>query len=273
MPFDPAHEAHAIDRVSASVLFGPTPPLTTTEWLPVLMATHAIAQDVGFGTYQEGMAAQFSLNNEPGIMASATTNVHSLGAGFRLADQEGRPLAEFMAFRGEIRVDVFAYVRWNGFCDLLRSILPSLIERYPKRFIISQAKLEYWDRFESPNARSPWSDLFQGNHRLPPWVLTQPDNWHVHMGWFETGPDGKRRLLNLNVDNIDARRPDGQSIQTSNVYTLAVATNEALPAADSMEPLFTSFEDLHDASKQAVASVLTLEMQKRISLFAEPEEA
>ena len=72
MPFNPAHEAHAIDRVSATVIFSPDP-LTTAEWLPVLLATHSIAEKSGFKDFQEGIVASFVLATQPGIMATATT--------------------------------------------------------------------------------------------------------------------------------------------------------------------------------------------------------
>ncbi len=57
MPFVPVHDAHAIDRVSATILF--SAPVASDDWLPILLKGHGVAKDIGFPKFQESLTAAF----------------------------------------------------------------------------------------------------------------------------------------------------------------------------------------------------------------------
>lgn len=269
MSFVPVHEAHAIDRVSATVLF--SAPVASDDWLPILVKAHGVAKDIGFPKFQESFTASFSATADAGTPAVATTQVFSVGGGFQLEDA-GKQLAEFVVYRNAVRIDLRTYVRWNGYRELLSSILHPLVSAYPQSTSIAQLKLEYWDRFVSPDQRSQWSELFRSDGRLPGWTTQGTDNWHTYMGWFEGEEGGRRSLVNLHVDTINQPFEDGGlPVQTANLYTLTATIGTPVTIAEEpIEKLLTRFDDLHTISKKAIATVLAASMQERISLFAEP---
>ena len=87
------------------------------------------------------------------------------------------------------------------------------------------------------------------------------------MGWFENTDDGRRRLLNIKIDNTDQLSQEGRPIQSAALYTLVATMGEVLPIDVAVETMLSRFDELHLASKDAVGSVLTPVMQNRISLF------
>lgn len=271
MPFAPAHQAHAIDKVTATITLGGAV-VQSDDWLRVLQATLAFGQSRGFTSFAEGVAAAFNVSQAaPGVWPlEARTQMLSIGVGFKRLDDSGRPLVEFLVNRNEIRVDLHAYVRWQGFLALVLDLSSALLPAYPAGLPVAQLKLEYWDRFLTADPHPVWSEVFRADGRLAAWTIASTNHWHTYMGWFDV-KDGRKRLVNLHVDTIDQPTESGLLHRAANIYTMTATVNGAFPSAEAATALGPRLTDLHDLSKLAVGQVLNPAMQERISLFAQPE--
>jgi uncharacterized protein (TIGR04255 family) len=271
MSFAPAHQAHAIDKATATLTLG-SAVVQSDDWLRVLQATLAFGQSRGFTSFAEGVAAAFNVAQAaPGQWpVEARTQMLSIGVGFKRLDDSGRPLVEFLVNRNEIRVDLYAYVRWKGFIALVLDLTSALLPAYPADLLVTQLKLEYWDRFLTADPQPVWSEVFRADRRLAAWAIASTDHWHTYMGWFDV-EDGRKRLVNLHVDTNDQAAESGSPHRAANIYTMTATLNEAFPSADAATALGSRFSDLHALSKRAIGDVLNPAMQERISLFAQPE--
>lgn len=265
MVFVPIHDAHAIDKVTATLVLGGAP-VTANHWLPILESVTKLGRELEFPDFHELLAASFSMDQAPETAPQARTQVQSAGIGFRRLGANGLPLLGFAILRNELRVDSHAYVRWAGFQDLALRIFRSVLPAFPAHVAVSNVRLEYWDRFVNRQQRLPWTDVFRTDGRLPKWFAEGTANWHAYLGWFDEQLP-YRRLVNVHVDTLDHPQPDGGVWQTANLYTLTASAGEPMPlnlAIDSIEPML---DELHNLSKQSVQSLLSDSMQERISLF------
>ena len=271
MAFFPAHEAHAIDKVSATITLDGAP-IKSDDWLKVILATAELGKDRGFSSFSEGIGAAFSVGQPtPGALPlEARTQLFSIGVGFKRSGSDGKPLVEFMVQRNEIKVDLHAYVRWQGFRELVLDITSSILPVFPSSVSVSPIKLEYWDRFVSASGQSAWSELFRTDKGLAAWTSSGSDLWHTHMGWFDI-KDSRRRLVNLHIDTLDQAGEGGTLQKTAHVYTMTSTVGESFSPSEAATVLATRLDELHEVSKSAVGDVLSPTMQERISLFGKPE--
>ena len=159
-----------------------------------------------------------------------------------------------------------AYVRWSGFRELVLDLLPPILGAFPPDWPVAQIKLEYWDRFVSPDGRASWAEVIRADGRLPAWVTESQTDWHSHVGWFDQA-GARQRLINVNVDTLNEANEKGEQIQTVRIHTLT-ATVERLEAANAVsKSIAAQIDELHLLSKVTVRDVLSASMAERISLF------
>jgi uncharacterized protein (TIGR04255 family) len=270
MPFVPAHEAHAIDKASATISLG-GPSVQSDDWLKILLTTAELGKSRKFTHFTEGVGATFSVvHTDPagGWPIEARTQMHSVGAGFRRQSADGRSLVEFLVNRNEVRIDLFAYVRWTGFRALILDIAQTILPTFPSQSVVGQIKLEYWDRFVDADEQGKWADVFRSDGRLAPWTTASNQHWHSYMGWFDVTA-ARKRLVNLHIDTADEPVERGTR-RAARVYTSTSTYGDNFGVADR-QGLEERLNDLHQLSKAALGDVLSNSMQSAITLFSDTE--
>ncbi|MEE1655733.1 TIGR04255 family protein [Microvirga sp. CF3062] len=269
--FVPAHAAHSIDHVSASVAFNGY--LSGTDWLQVLLAAESCARELDLPIYADAIGAQVipdSPSPGDGRPAAFNMSVSGIGGTFRSAD-ESIPQG-FQFTRSELRVETSAYVRWQGFAEFLNQILTSVLPGYVDHIPIGQIRLEYRDRYiqrvglERANLPA-WGQVIKASSFMPVFGTNRIEPWHSHVGWFEAHDEDRRRLVNLNVDtNENFQYSPTELERTIFVHSLVGLQGPFTREHTRSELVSKEFFLLHERSKSVLSSILTESMQKSISL-------
>lgn len=250
--FEPAHEAHAIDKVSVSITFSSF--ILGAPWLAVIFAAAAFSSDHDL-TYVVDPLPNDAMPGSPA------------GISFSNMSSDGKPLVELILYRNEIKINSYSYIRWKGFIEFIQDVSNSILTQCPNDIPVYQITLEYWDRFISVTPTDPWSQVFAPGGRLPDLSVREHGPWHAYLGWFEPF-DAHRVLINVHVDTLDQSEPSGGPLRSAFIYTMVALRFEA--GTPTIQAILASQANelgrLHDLSKCVTGMLLTEEMQNRISL-------
>lgn len=286
MPWQPAHEAHAIERVNVTFQFGEA--VSSKLWSSMLNRATLDYQKKGFNVTTDGIEFAVSPIAPPqamGMGASPAGVVPAAGAvlpgPLPIAGTTTRTLRRVVG--NEVWEEValsqlrFSYAttrydRWVPFRQRLYELLEGLLNQALQVVDLNLVKMEYWDRFVFDGAPSviDYGALFRSNSGLVAnFYSGMAELWHSHIGHFVPSPAHTKRLFNLNVDVFDATDQGGLK-RSAAIYSMAQDTISETPPSNASEAV-PILDDQHKLLKEAMKSVIVPEMAERIGLNGKPE--
>jgi uncharacterized protein (TIGR04255 family) len=271
MPFEPVHEAHAIEKVSMKVQL--PKPLPGALWPNVLKSAISTANELEFPTYGEAATVDLELRSAAEDPSAVEAILRSRYGGVSFS-QRGPPpeppLREFVVTRTELRVDSYVYVRWSGYRGLLERALQGMASSFFASDPPAVVHLEYSDRFSHPGPLQEvrWTEVLKPSVAVTQQQLERTDLWHSHVGWFETDDLGRQILVRINIDAVPQTEGSPIGLRIKTMVELRSPTGPLERDGVDINLLLTEIDTLHDCSKRIFGSILADEMVDRISLFS-----
>lgn len=281
MRWQPAHEAHAIERVSLTFQFDE--PIHSKPWQSLLAAASLDLPKQGFNAISDhhelplaqivspagsrGPAPGFAIPGQP-IQLAVT------GRSFQVVNG-GQVREEVLLLRNQFTHATLLYNGWASHRSRVLALLGGYIERALTLVNLQLVKLEYWDRFlfdGDPEDVDYGSLLRRGSRHLPGFPFGMDQLWHSHVGYF-VNSGASQRLVNVNVDAFDVAEspaPDQPPVRrrTVGIHTMAQDTMGPDPSLTVQNGVGSTLEALHTTLKETFADVITPEASERISLNA-----
>jgi uncharacterized protein (TIGR04255 family) len=272
----PAHEAHAIERVS--VTFQLPEPTPTKPWLSSLEKATSQFAIAGFGS-TDGVDINLPVGGalpvQPvGAFQPAAPAPLSGRLFQRVIDGQVFESVEF--HRSRLIYFTTRYERWDDFKKRSLDLIGSYLDEFLQFTSINALKLEYWDRFtfDGPQDAPNYGELLRRDSRhVPGFCLDQTNLWHAHVGYFSPAQKHEKRLINLNLDAIDlAAAPTNgggtaELRRSVGIYSMALDSYGAESPNSAAEAVLKADEQ-HTILKALLKDVITEPMVERISLNA-----
>jgi uncharacterized protein (TIGR04255 family) len=257
----PAHEVHAIERVTASFFF--QEPLSSKPWQTLINSASSSLPSLGFNAMVE--VPELPLPpNQTVVLAP-----HSPWPGGRIFQslQGSQVHEEIGVFKNLLSYTATRYNRWGNFQERLFLLISPLLKVALNTIDINAIKLEYWDRFifEGPKEEVSYSELFiRTSSFLPVFTSSSRELWHSHVGFFVPA-EANKRLININVDILDIADPggEGQTKRSAAIYLMAQDTFAESPPQDRIS---TALNGMHTSLKDVFNDLISPSMASRISL-------
>lgn len=276
MPWSPAHEAHAIERVSASIFFSEAVP--TKGWAVISAKAQVAFQNAGFTTITPPIATPVPGLGQPFQIMIGPNGVQTAGGEGRIYQVlDGVDLREEVhLFRDRLVYNATRYAGWASFWGRIESLILPLFEDFNALVNPSIAKLEYWDRFNFDGNPSDvnFRELISPISKyMPAFLAESTDLVHAHIGYFDAAPAGHKRLVNANADAIDLMVPSSEGelkpVRSLGLYSLVQdQLTQDRGSVFGKPELISTFDELHTTLKDVVGDIITSDMADRISLKA-----
>lgn len=188
--FEPAHDAHAIERVVATITL--KTPIDTNDWPNVNEALRACAMRVGLPRYLDEIeVAPANIEGDtPKVPALQLHLLHS--PRFVQVSDDGAEIGSIGANRTQIQVQTRRYIRWIGFEEVLHEVTRSVASAFPEAARIGSLRLDYADRFVQAGADQPapgWDKVLAAGDLISASHFGRSSPWHMFTGWFEDYTD------------------------------------------------------------------------------------
>jgi len=283
-----AHELHAIERVSLTLIFAE--PVPQRLWIDILREATNSLPSLGLDNISEAVALVSIGIAQPNLGVPAGIPLDGMASGEGDASQPSRsrifrsraaPAAyEEVNLRREAFVyQTGLYSRWGGFKERAFSLVGPSFDLALAQVDVRQVKLEYWDRFVFDGSLDEvtYAGLLRADSPyLPRFQNETTSLWHTHIGQFVPPGSSARRLINLNVDALDLRdlvtRPEAKMADRRSVgiYTLAQDDLHADGAPRDSRGITATIDEMHGALKEVFRQAVTDEIAERISLDGGP---
>lgn len=271
MPWNPIHDAHAIDRVRILVLFeDPLPTKLLARVTESVVNKHA---DLGFAQIKRVKSAVKSVEVQKGFAPIDNTERN----GWVLQRLSGDALVEEAGFRD----NVFGYFsleygRWENLITRFKDIFEAPLTEVFVNAGMATIKMEYWDKFVfegDRNAADANEILMSIDRSIPAFATSGEQLWHSNIGWFETYEESPV-LLNRNIQTVDEANADSDDLNVEDglhrimdIYTLT-ELREAEKFSES-DRFFEALEFLHKRSLTLFGESINEQMRERIGLDLE----
>ncbi|POR40514.1 TIGR04255 family protein [Methylobacterium sp. V23] len=287
MRWQPAHETHAIERVTVSFMFAE--PISTKPWQTLLALASRELLRQGYQAAPDAATIPQNINqNNPGF-AQLIINIGTPQAvagnvagqmpnsrTFSLIDA-GEARDEIVISRGFFLITTSYYRGWADFRARIASVFDVHLNLALNTVNISAIKMEYWDRFVSsePTEMVDYSDILNRNSKyIPSFGFETGGLWHSHVGVFGNPGSSELRLINLNVDVVDiheAQAVDGPSDapaqrRSVGIYSMVQDTLKPSAPLESAEGAHSTLDEMHTILKLVLADAITGEAADRIAL-------
>ncbi len=295
MPWRPAHESHAIERMSVTLQFAE--PISPRPWQELIAAATLAMPTRGFNVTVEeaevSLPAMFGVPQAggPGVPQQMFVGFNgALPPGMRASQSppsrtfqklDGADVVELVSIRRAHFVYMTPhYSSWSQLKLRLAEVLGAELVQTLRLNMLGVVKLEYWDRFiyEGDPAVGMYAELFRaGSVHVAGFAKSRKELWHSHVGYFLPADRAATRLVNVNVDLLDLAEPtpvDAPPVPASprrsaGIYSLVQDTY--IPTAGAASPgdwpqTVAALDGMHDMSKLVMQDVITDDMAQRISL-------
>lgn len=273
MSWNPFHEAHSIEAVSAAVNF--YEPLNDVVWRRVIREAESRANACGLSARsQVRTGMQFSIGAAPGVPPVPQLDVDAVRFYRNASDEESNtlvPTETLTVAKGVLLYHTTAYTRWEAMLPQLRTILTEPLGIALEAVYVNNLRLEYRDVFKQVIDQSPplvTNLLRSGCDLLAPHIFRRNQLFHSHTGFFEPCDSCDQRLIQLNVDANDLIE-NNEQVRAITIMT-AVQDNffpqlEAERNRTSSE-LVARFDSLHKRCDEVFKSVITDEIAERVGM-------
>lgn len=273
--FEPVHEAHAIEQLTAVVNFDR--PLADAEMLAANQVMAKFDSALPGRSEIRGVGFQFG---PLGVMPIATSPGSDAPNGLvrTYIDPRGVALKELRLERQSVLFRTSSYTRWDKVWGEAREYFSELLPVFGEA-CISAYSLVYTDKFIWRGGGAvgrPAEILRQNSPYVSPGVFDATDLWHCHSGRFIASENGAKRLEVVDLDCIDE-----MEIITSGprpVRVVRISTNltdqlahpdstaKQLPAAGGVGDLDQAFITFHKRLKDIFESIVTDEVAIKVGM-------
>lgn len=283
----PAHERHAIERVSLTFELSGALPIKLLSNLMAGAASKLASK--GLDSVTEAMELNFppAIMQQGAFFASPQISVgpnglvvggqaqpfQASGRTYRLI-RAGEVKEELQLHKNRVVYMAVEYDGWVGFRQRFLDLAGEFLERSITVAGIDAVKLEYWDRFTFDGNQEN-IDFLQLIRENSPYVAdfarSQKGLWHSHIGFFTEPGSAEKRLVNLNVDVVDlaeAITQTGERLERRSVgiYSMVQDTFDRDHALETTEHAVSTTDEMHTILKDVLTNVITTEIAERISL-------
>ncbi len=286
MQWQPAHEAHAIERVSLTFQFVEAAP--SKPWQSVLDAATKDLQAHNFSfminalSFPEVLITGAMQGQQPGLSIEMSPGglitQHQLVTGRTFRILEGTSVREeIQIHRDRLVHQASVYDGWKSYKSRTLTLLGASLDKLLPLVDLANVKLEYWDRFvfDGDVREVDYSELLRSDSaHLPGFPFGTDRLWHSHVGYFTPLKGATRRLTNVNVDVLDLTQIAGATPQpvlptlrrSVGIYTMAQDNIEPADSPSNHEGTLSSMDGLHAGLKAVFSDVITATAADRISL-------
>lgn len=276
-PFEPLHQAHAIEQVALIVTF--QRPLD----LALLRAARdAVGNPPDLPARAELRA--FALPAGPGMLpVGAAVPGGALPAGaaplggfvFTRMRPDGSDEMEFQVQRQQVSFRTMLYTRWAKVFARAQQLFEAVLPLYLRHAPIGAIAMNYVDKFvclATPDACDARPLLRKDSPYLAPNVFDARDLWHCHTGAFSHPDEQTKRLISVNVDLLTDKVDDKDRTVLSIASVLTDGFNQAGYKPMELTPeagpgfIFQRFDALHALDKVVLGSIIMPSVAKRIAL-------
>lgn len=283
MPWQPAHEAHSIERVTLS--FQLSDPLPTRGWQKVLEVAGQHLPTLGYHAAPDpvGGAGAFAFAGAQGVQIRfAPAGVGIGGQNSARSFQkvvDGQEEASIVISQTGIVVTTTVYERWRHFRDSVINAIFDTLVVIQEISSINTIKLEFWDRFifvGDPEEADFEQILRASSDHVPSFVQPLKRLWHAHVGYFDEPGRSAQRLINMNLDAVDI--PDApppasaegvvSSRRSLGIYTLVQDTPHREGDEEPIDDVGGTLDEMHRTLNALLLSAITDDAARRIALIS-----
>ena len=288
MPWQPAHDAHSIERVTLSFLLMEA--LPARGWQKALDVAGERLPTLGFHAAPDqpvlpnlpmpfpGGALQIRLG--PGGLALEGPAIGGLPASRSFQRVvEGQAEGQIIVSRNGIVATTTTYDRWRTFRDGVLEAVNGTLGIIQEISSISFVKFEVWDRFISlgaPEAADFGELLRNDSPHVPRFATTAPRLWHSHVGYFDEPGRSAQRLVNMNLDAVDipdAPPPEAaegvvSSRRSLGIYTMVQDTPHKGGDMEPIDDVGGLLDEMHRVLNTLLLGVITHDAARRIHLIS-----
>jgi uncharacterized protein (TIGR04255 family) len=264
LEFQPIFPAHAIERCSATILFDQ--PLPAKSFERVRSAEDKRLRGLGLESGPEAIGFTFDL--QTGRVVPVEGNAKPIP--YRTPDQS----ITITILNTQVSVTTTRYVRWAQFVVALSKYLLPAILVFLDTVSVLAIQLDYTDRFfwtgtwsdfDNSKLLNKESDLFARR------AGSAREQWHSHAGWLESVEPQLTRLINVNIDVVNAQDPSTPGVRPSvGILTLIRDSPETSNSASSgwsrEEAILGALDRQHVDLKQILRGLIIAEISKKIGL-------
>lgn len=262
----PLHGSHAIQVAAATLTFAE--PITSFIVARISDAVRAHAKQAGLVKEETVKVTAFEV-----AAGQAPKAVNVSDHGMKFSEVVGGVIPRALVITPEaIRFETQSYTRWVAFQSFLMSIMDGALPIIANSVAIGQISLEYIDMFIAlvPGDQDAGMILDRRSDSIATKAFRRRDPWHSHSGWFERITPESRRLINVDVNVLDANGPDGErravTIRTLETEQILQPMSQRAKDLSEVPALLALFDELHDELKIRLRDVLTRDARSMISL-------
>jgi uncharacterized protein (TIGR04255 family) len=264
LAFEPIFPAHAIERCATTIYFDQQLPAKVFQ--KVIERADALFRNAG---YERGGA--FGVNVD-----AATGQVSPIGESISPANYVSPDRSNnFLVTSNALSMQTGRYVRWEPFIGQFEELMVPLVSLSADVVSIAGIQLDYLDRFFWTGnwENFDWRGLLQDKSDFVTDMARRTGRqWHCHSGWFEECVAPIRRLVNVNIDVVDAIRlghPEpSPSISILTLFRdhIPVAPGQPVSTGIQSATLVAALGELHRDLKILLSRIITAAAAERIGL-------
>lgn len=267
--WQPVSPAHSIGCVATVVSY--SEPLSEYAVKRVLRKAESLALAHGLTSRNDVRTIHVAVM--PDDAHQVRNQVEVDGIGFQKLGQTtpaGRKLLQdLVVTRNQLVFRDFGYQRWKNYLALVNNLIVPLAAVSTQATDFASLRLEYLDRFISPEANAELNQLLRPNPMIAPHVFDTEGFFHSHTGRIDP-IDQDALLTQLHVDYQEANFPDRPNEQAHSIAIMTGLERRYGNQLDVDSQRATYIEahlaDLHTRSKNLFRSILTSEIAKRVGL-------
>lgn len=257
MGFRPLNEDHAIQSVKFSVLL-------TVGILPNSM----LIIEQNHYRWRDSLPARTVADVE---IESNGRTAKAPGVIFAFVRPDGSPSWSLGVAANRIDIECNLYSRWERVWHSAKEYFVKILEilsTCQPELQIAGIELTVKDVFVADGNAYSLDQLLNHSPRLPNYVFSSGQAWHVNSGWFEGDETSGRTLHHLNCDTAvdqDLTLVNISHYQQRNMMFPPQTNNAKL---DKPALLDKYMGELHLSNKKLLSELLTAQMAERINLWA-----
>ncbi len=272
----PLHKGHAIEQFVFTLQFAGAiaQPLIRTlreqlkndDAFPGKSDLRAVGFQIGAGAGGLGLAS--------GVLPASGAPVLA-GLQYQKARPDGIVETELRLETSSMVFRTITYTHWGEIWAAVKKYIDISLPIYVKSAKLAVIGLSYVDKFVWQGAlesSNPFPILQPGSKYLVQRVYASRDLWHTHSGEFVRVDSQTKRLVNVDVDYVDEYPSDEprralvvKTVLNDNFNQPGYEQTSLTPQTGS-DFVGTHVNQLHDLSKDILASIISSEMAKRIAL-------
>ncbi|WP_342361379.1 TIGR04255 family protein [Terrarubrum flagellatum] len=267
MPWEPANEGHAIERVAASILFAEPLPLKVLRNIQESIKTSVSPK--GFDkVVLLPSPTQFQIaihGGQPSLTNPAT------GQAFRKVSDDA-VVEEVISNESALTFAATRYQSWEAFISVAQECLAGAVASAASLVTFRDIRLEYWDRFDLKGRDGISTLINPRTTLLSEKFRSKEQSWHNNIGYFYGVVPQTRNLINANVGVvIHAELPVNEISGQARIYTLAATQSRIDEGAqpwqvDSWKAASGVLTDRHEDLKSVLVDIIHPVLSQKIKL-------